>query len=162
VLSVRIEKLQETDKPQVLALLRQVNMHHVPSPEMPRISWENYFVARMNGRVVGFCGYRILSDTEAKTELMAVDRACRGMGLGLQLQALRMREMARRGVKTLITNCDLPESIAWYKKHFGYEEIGRLKKEHEFGSPDIGYWTTLRVDLERWSASGKDEQDERP
>ncbi len=147
-----IEKVQEADKPSIMALLKQVNMHYVPSREMPQINWETYSVARMNGRVVGFCGYKILSDTEAKTELMAVDKDCRGLGLGLKLQAFRMSEMARQGIKTLITNCDLPESIAWYKKHFAYQEVGMLKKEHEFGSPDIDCWTTLQVDLERWAA----------
>lgn len=147
-----VEKIDEADKPQVMALLKQVNMHHVPSPEMPEITWENYYVVRLDGRVAGFCGFKILSDTEAKTELMAVDNVCRGLGLGLKLQAFRMREMARRGIKTLTTNCDLPASIAWYKKHFGYAEVGRLKKEHEFSSPDIDHWTTLRVDLEQWAA----------
>jgi ribosomal protein S18 acetylase RimI-like enzyme len=155
-----IEKLQESDKPEVMALLKQVNMHYVPSPEMPQITWENYSVVRMKGRVVGFCGYKILSDTEAKTELMAVDRECRGLGLGLKLQTFRMEEMARRGIRTLTTNCDLPESIAWYKKHFGYEEVGRLKKEHEFSSPEIDCWTTLRVDLEKWSKEGRKVSDE--
>jgi hypothetical protein len=33
--SVTIEKLQEEDKPQVMALLEQANMHYIPSPEMP-------------------------------------------------------------------------------------------------------------------------------
>ncbi|MEZ4601671.1 MAG: GNAT family N-acetyltransferase [Syntrophotaleaceae bacterium] len=155
-----IEKIREEDKPQVMALLKQVNMHHVPSPEMPEINWENYVVIRREGRVVGFCGYKILSDTEAKTELMAVDKSCRGLGLGLKLQAFRMMEMARRGIRTLTTNCDLPDSIAWYKKHFGYEEVGHLKKEHEFGSPDIDYWTTLRVDLEKWARTGMAVKDE--
>jgi ribosomal protein S18 acetylase RimI-like enzyme len=150
-----IEKIQEADKPQVMALLKQVNMHYVPSPEMPKITWENYSVIRLNGRVVGFCGYKILTDTEAKTELMAVDGECRGMGLGLKLQAFRMQEMARRGIRTLTTNCDLPESIAWYKKHFGYVEVGRLKKEHEFGSPEIDCWTTLQVDLEKWQETSE-------
>ncbi|ABA90143.1 N-acetyltransferase, putative [Syntrophotalea carbinolica DSM 2380] len=151
-----IEKIQEADKPQVMALLKQVNMHYVPSAEMPEISWENYFVVRMKGRVVGFCGYKILSDTEAKTELMAVDRDCRGLGLGLKLQTFRMKEMACRGIKILTTNCDLPKSIAWYKKHFGYEEVGRLKKVHEYSAPDIDCWTTLRVDLEKWARQSRE------
>lgn len=154
-MGVAIEKLRDSDKPQVMTLLKQVNMHDVPSPEMPEISWENYAVIRMDGKVVGFCGYKVLSDCEAKTELMAVDKACRGMGLGVKLQTYRMEQMARRGIKTLITNCDRPESIAWYMKHFGYEKVGKLKKEHEFGAPDIDCWTTLQVDLEKWAEDFK-------
>jgi N-acetylglutamate synthase-like GNAT family acetyltransferase len=150
--SVTIEKLQEEDKPQVMALLEQANMHYIPSPEMPSISWGNYFVARLDGQVVGFAGYKMLSATEAKTELIVVDKRCRGTGLGIKLQARRMEEMVAHGAQSLITNCDLPESIEWYKKHFGYQEVGRLKKEHEFGNSGIDSWTTLRVDLRQWAA----------
>ncbi len=150
-MNIVIEALVESDKPEVMRLLEKANMHHIPSIEMPEITWENYTVARLDGRVVGFAGYKIVSETEAKTELMVVDPVCRGRGIGLQLQTVRMEKIATRGVRTLITNSDLPASIAWYKKHFGYEEVGRLEKEHEFGSPDIHYWTTLRIDLKRWA-----------
>lgn len=151
-MSVTIEKLQEEDKPQVMALLEQANMHYIPSPEMPSISWGNYFVARLDGQVVGFAGYKMLSATEAKTELIVVDKSCRGTGLGIILQTRRMEEMVAHGAQSLITNCDRPEIIEWYKEYFGYQEIGRLKKEHEFGDSSIDSWTTLRVDLRQWAA----------
>jgi hypothetical protein len=59
--------------------------------------------------------------------------------------------MLQRGVKKLVTNTDIPETIEWYKKNFGYKEIGTLKKFHEFGDPTIDYWTTLEVDLIEWN-----------
>lgn len=155
-MDVVIEKLKEADKAAVMELLKQANMHAIPSVEMPSITWGNYVVACLNGRAVGFAGYKILSETAAKTELMVVDRVCRGMGIGLQLQTFRMEQMVSLGIRTLITNSDLPASIAWYKKHFGYEEVGRLEKEHEFGSPDIDYWTTLQVDLKQWAERRKE------
>ena len=64
----------------------------------------------------------------------------------------RLEAMAAKGVKKVTTNADLPETIAWYKKHFGYREVGKLKKVHEFGDPDIDCWTTLEMDLEAWAA----------
>jgi ribosomal-protein-alanine N-acetyltransferase len=151
-MSILIEKAKEADRPRIFELLEQANMHRVPSPEMPELTYERYFVARLDGRVVGFCGYKILSPTEAKTELMVVDNACRGLGIGLLLQTRRMEDMVSRGIETVTTNADLPATIAWYKKHFGYKEIGKLKKLHEFGDPAIDHWTTLRCDLRAWDA----------
>lgn len=147
---VVIEKALPEDRPRIFELLEQANMHHVPSPEMPEVSWDNYFVARLDGEVVGFSGYKVLSDTEAKTELMVVDRRCRGMGLGFKLQERRMEDMLERGVEKLTTNADLPATIAFYKKYFGYREVGKLDKVHEFGAPDINQWTTLQTDLRAW------------
>ena len=146
-----MKSMKDADRPEVMRLLELANMHDIPSVEMPAVSWLTYTVARMNGRVVGFAGYKVLSETEAKTELMVVDPVCCGLGVGMQLQTIRMNEMAAMGIQTLTTNSDLPASIAWYKKHFGYQEVGRLKKEHEFGSPEIDFWTTLRVDLKQWA-----------
>ena len=71
----------------------------------------------------------------------------RGHGIGVQLQRHRMEVMRRCGTQILTTNSDLPETIEWYKTHFGYREVGRLKKLREFGAPDIDYWTTLEVEL---------------
>ena len=154
-MSLIIEKSRPEDRPRIFELLEQANMHNIPSPEMPEVTWENYFVAHLDGEVVGFCGYKVLSPTAAKTELMVVDRKCRGMGVGYKLQERRMEDMLARGIRTLTTNADLPPSIAFYKKHFGYREVGTLDKIHEFGDPDIDHWTTLEVDLVEWDANRK-------
>ncbi len=122
-------------------------MHYVPSQEMPELTYENYYVALADGCIVGFCGFKILSDTEAKTELMVVDPEFRGHGVGAKLQRHRMEVMRGMGIQKLTTNSDLPGTIEWYKTHFGYREVGRLKKLHEFGSPDIDYWTTIEAEL---------------
>jgi ribosomal-protein-alanine N-acetyltransferase len=148
--AIVIEPAREGDVPAMLELLKTANMHYIPSEEMPELDWRMYFVARSGGRVVGLAGYKILSPGEGKTTLMVVHPDCRGQGTGLQLQARRLREMARLGVQTVTTNCDQAKTIAWYKEHFGYEEIGHLAKVHQFGDPDIGQWTTLRMDLAEW------------
>jgi len=134
-------------------------MHQVPSLEMPQITYENYFVAKDGGDIVGFCGYKILSPTEAKTELMVVDRNYRGHGIGYALQERRMEDMLEKGIRTLTTNTDLPATIAWYKKHFGYREIGKLEKLHEFSDASIDHWTTLQTDLVQWDASRPKHED---
>ena len=81
---------------------------------------------------------------------MAVDPAYRRYGLGMRLQTARLRAMAALGATTVVTNADRPVTIAWYKKHFGYRQIGTIPKVHEFGDPDVHEWTTLEMDLEAW------------
>jgi ribosomal-protein-alanine N-acetyltransferase len=67
--------------------------------------------------------------------------------------------MLDKGVRTLTTNADLPASIAWYKKHFGYREIGKLNKLNEFGDPHIDHWTTLQTDLHVWDANRRQKEE---
>jgi len=146
-MEVVIEKARPEHRDAIFGLLETANMHYIPSAEMPELTYDNYYVALGEGRVVGFCGFKILSETEAKTELMVVDPNLRGHGIGFRLQKHRMDIMRARGIKTLTTNSDLPATIQWYKTHFGYREVGRLKKVHEFGCPGIDHWTTLQVEL---------------
>lgn len=147
---IEIRRATEGDVPGMMALLEIANFHHIPSPEMPELDYRYYFVATDGERLVGLAGYKIVSPTEGKTQLMVVDPECRGLGLGLRLHTARVRAMAKQGVKTVITNADLPKTVGWYKKHFGYREIGTLKKVHEFGDPGIDSWTTLEMDIEGW------------
>jgi N-acetylglutamate synthase-like GNAT family acetyltransferase len=148
-----IEKAAAEDLNAIMGLLKLANMHYIGSPEMPALTYENYFVARAAGKVVGFAGYKILSPDKAKTELMVVDPDCRGLGIGLALQTRRMEDMLAKGIRMLTTNTDLPATIEWYQKHFGYRKIGTLKKVNEFGDPGIDQWTTLEVDLVQWNDS---------
>jgi len=151
-----IEKAKEENKQDIFRLLKQANMHYIPSEEMPSLTYENYFVAKDDdGNVVGFSGYKTLSEHNAKTELMVVDTHVRGHGIGYALQVRRMEDMLHKGIWILKTNTDLPASIYWYKKYFGYKEIGNLKKIHEFGDPDIDEWTTLQVNLIIWDKERK-------
>lgn len=149
-MNVSIEPASEKDIPAILEIMKTANMHYIPSPEMPEIDWKCFFVAKVNGKIVGAAGYKILSPTEAKTTLMAVHPDYQRHGIGKALQERRMQTLVEQGIRTLITNADVPETITWYKKHFGYKEIGKLKKMHEFGRPDVDEWTTLQTDLIEW------------
>jgi len=149
--NVIIRKAKEGDKPRIMELLKMENMHYIPSKEMPELTYDTYFVALVYKKIAGFCGYKILSGDKAKTELMVVDPKYRGLGIGIKLQTKRMRDMFEKGIKTLTTNSDIPASIEWYIKHFGYKKTGELKKIHEFGNPNIDKWTTLQVDLIEWN-----------
>ncbi len=147
---VTIEPAAPGDWPEIMAVLKTVNMHHVPSPEMPEFDLACAFVARLDGRVVGVAGYKVLSPVAAKTTLLAVLPEVRGHGIGRLLQERRMDALAQLGVRTLTTNADRPETIAWYEKHFGYRRVGTLAKLHSFGREDIHEWTTLETDLTCW------------
>jgi ribosomal-protein-alanine N-acetyltransferase len=145
-----LRRARQEDMPNMLKVLKSANMHHIPSEEMPELNWSCCFIAELAGEVIGMCGYKILTESEAKTTVMAVLPAFHGWGVGNALQSRRMEELKRKNIRFLTTNADRPEVIAWYKKHFGYKEMGSLAKIHEFGRPDINRWTTLRTDLSTW------------
>lgn len=145
-----IEKACPADLPGILEVMRFFNMHHVPSAEMPALDLDRFFVARLDGKIVGAGGYTMLSPTEGKTTLLGVNPELSGLGIGKALQVARIETMYALGAQTVTTNADIPDTIAWYKKHFGYREIGRLKKIHSFGLEHVDHWTTIRMDLVRY------------
>ena len=145
-----VERAQPEDLDEILRVMQHWNMHRIPSPEMPHLDLDRMFVARVDGRIVGAAGYELLSPARGKTTLMGVAPDFLGTGIGKALQDERLRAMATAGAKTVTTNADRPASIRWYKKHYGYREVGTLKKLHSFGSEEIDSWTTLEMDLEGW------------
>ncbi|MGQ0614132.1 MAG: GNAT family N-acetyltransferase [Planctomycetaceae bacterium] len=145
-----IEPALAGDREAILAVMRPWNMHHVPSREMEELDAESFFVARVEGRVVGAAGWKILSQTRAKTTLLGVLPEFARHGIGAALQEERLRAMARVGVTTVVTNADRPEVVAWYERRYGYRKVGSLKKVSPFGHQEIDRWTTLELDLEAW------------
>jgi|GEM_PF-9324 len=146
-IDVTIRKAASDDYQGILDVMRPWNMHHVPSPEMPEIDMNCFFVAVRGKEIVGASGYAIQSDGTAKTTLLGVLPAFNGTGIGKELQLARMREIHTLGVRSLVTNADRPEVIAWYQRNFGYRPIGYVKKVMSFGDPDLDQWTTLQTDL---------------
>ncbi len=148
-----IEKARPDELAAVLAVMEPWNMHHVPSAEMGELDLNCFFVARLDGAIIGAAGYRILSATEGKTTLLGVLPEHSRLRVGAMLQEARLRAMLDAGVKTVTTNADRPSVIRWYKMSFGYSEVGTLQKLHSFGHPDIDHWTTLELDLTAWGLS---------
>jgi 3-keto-5-aminohexanoate cleavage enzyme len=143
-----IEPAKKDDRDGILAVMRPFNMHNVPSVEMEELDISCFFVARMQGRIVGAAGYKLLGPGQGKTTLLGVLPECSGMGIGKDLQHRRMEVMRSKGVRTLTTNADRPDTILWYKKHYGYRQVGTLKKLCSFGLENVDHWTTLQTDLE--------------
>jgi ribosomal-protein-alanine N-acetyltransferase len=142
-----IRPARPDEGPAILEVMRPWNMHHVPSAEMESLDLNCFFVAEMDGIIIGASGYKLLGPGQGKTTLLAVLPEYLGSGAGAALQLRRMEAMAALGVHTVTTNADRPETIAWYKSRFGYIEVGKLSKIHDFGRSDIGHWTTLQCDL---------------
>lgn len=147
-------RARSADRDAIFRVLAFANFHRVPSPEMPKLDLADVFVAEMGGVIVGVAGYALLGDGRGKTTLMAVDPAFRRYGIGSRLQVLRMRAMREAGCRSVTTNADLPDTIAWYKRNFGYREVGTLAKVHEFGDPQRDHWITLECDLDAWVDRG--------
>ena len=160
---IRIEKARADDMAGMLAVLQTANMHHVPSEEMPELDWRCCFVARAGERVVGMSGYKMLSETVGKTTL---DGGRPRLPTLRPWDATPDRASARHGAlwarRRVVTNADRPVTIAWYKKHFGYRQIGTDPKVHEFGDPDVHEWTTLEMDLEAWMQRERAEEQDSP
>ncbi len=146
-----IEKARSDDRHAILQVMEQWNMHHIPSVEMEELNIACFFVARSSsGKVIGAAGYKILSKSRGKTTLLGVYPEISGLGIGKALQLARFEAMHKAGVKKVTTNADRPETIIWYKKHFGYYEIGREKKQCSFGLESVDHWTTLETDLDKF------------
>lgn len=133
--------------PDIIELMRPYNMHHIPSPEMGELDYKCFIVAEQNGQLIGAAGYTFLANDTGKTTLMAVRPDCARFGLGKELQTRRMQILRSLGCVKIITNADRPDTIAWYKRNFGYREIGKLPKIHSFGLEDVSEWTTIEADL---------------
>jgi ribosomal-protein-alanine N-acetyltransferase len=142
-----IRPARRDEGPAILEIMRPWNMHHVPSPEMESLDLNCFFVAEMDGVMIGASGYKVLGPGQGKTTLLAVLPEYLGTGAGSALQVKRLEAMATLGVHTVTTNADRPETIAWYKSRFGYREVGKLAKIHDFGRSDVDHWTTLQLDL---------------
>ena len=164
----KIRKAQQNDLKGMMLILEMANFHHIPSPEMPELEIDKFFVAEIvahetldmdTQRIVGLSGYKITPDGQGKTTLMAVDPVMRGGGVGTALQIVRLEAMYALGANKVTTNADLPQTIAWYKKHFNYYEVGSLAKEHVFGNPEIDHWTTLKMDLKGWVEAREKKKD---
>ena len=146
-LPILIDNARADEASAILEIMKHWNMHHVPSPEMKELDMDRFYTARIDEKIVGAAGYEILSQDIGKTTLLSVLPEYNGRGIGSLLQHARCVAMYELGIKRVITNADLPKTIAWYQKRYGYRIVGKLKKLVPFGSPDIDSWTTLELDL---------------
>ncbi|MBK8121226.1 MAG: GNAT family N-acetyltransferase [Sulfuritalea sp.] len=150
---VRIRKMRDEDLPACMAILESWNMAprppsgDTPKPERTGIDVANGFVAEVDGRIVGTCGYIVHSPECAETASLAVDRSFKGGGVGFLLQSARLDEMRRRGIRRVRTETDRPETIRWYVERFGYRIVGTTPKKHAFSLEDVDCWTVLELDL---------------
>lgn len=142
-----VERAVENEMDDMLGVLEHFNMHHIPSLEMDTLDINHFYIAKVDGKVVGVAGWKILEDGKGKTTLMGVIPEYSGLGIGKKLQHMRMEVLFRNGCKVVITNADRPETIVWYKKHFGYHEVGKLPKLCSFGLESVHEWTTMECDL---------------
>lgn len=145
-----IEKANSCQRKEFLNILRYWNMHHIPSVEMEDFNFECYYVAKVENKIVGLSGYKILNKEQGKTTLLVVLPEYLGSGIGKALQLKRLEVMYKKGIKSVITNSDRKETIVWYKKHFEYKEIGKIKKLISFGENNVDYWTTLEMNLDEY------------
>ncbi len=147
---MKIRKAHQSERKEILSVMKHWNMHHVPSKEMEELDLNCFFVATEENKIIGASGYKLISSTVGKTTLLGVLPGNKGKGVGRLLQDARLEAMYGLGIKKVITNADRPETIKWYKKNYGYYEIGSIKKVASFGDDSILAWTTLEMNLEEY------------
>lgn len=144
-----IEQANLKDRDEILKVLKFWNLHNIPSKEAEDIDFSTYFIAKINDKIVAGAGYKIISKTEAKTRLLAIYPDLQGSGIGKALQDYRLNLLYKKGIKTIYTYSDRDEIILWYKKNYGYREIGRHDKVASHGA-NISYSIILELDLEEY------------
>lgn len=147
---IKIRKANKQDRACILKVMESWNMHHVPSLEMEELDLSCFFVATVDAEIVGASGYKLLPNEKGKTTLLGVLPQFNNHGIGKLLQEERLKAMYEKGVRQVITNADRPSTIKWYKKNYGYHEIGRIKKNSSFGDDSIDFWTTIEMNLEKY------------
>ncbi|MCF6310498.1 MAG: GNAT family N-acetyltransferase [Sulfurimonas sp.] len=120
-----ISKAVPQDRDDILRVLEPWNFHRIPSPEAEEIDFSCFFIAKIDNKIVGVAGYKILSKDEGQTRLLAVYPEFQGSGVGKALQDTRLETMYKLGIKKIFTYPDRSEIILWYKKNYGYKEIGK-------------------------------------
>lgn len=147
---VVIRPMEPADVDAAMGILDRWNMAPTPErddAERSGIIVENAFVAELDGRIVGTAGWFALDAETAETASLAVDPACRGLGIGARLQEERLASMRRRGFRKVRTETDRPATIRWYIEKFGYRRVGTNPKKHDFSLPDVDEWTVLELEL---------------
>ncbi len=149
-MSYLIRKMKDKDLTEAYALLEKWNM--APMPDNPNaersgIEVNHAFVAIKDNKIVGMSSYFLLSEDVAETASLAVDPEYKGLGLGFKLHEARIQEMKERGIKKVHTETDRPETIQWYKDKFGYKEVGKNPKKHNFSLLEVDEWTILELEL---------------
>lgn len=146
----KIENALPQDRDEIINVLMPWNLHHIPSPEADEIEFSCFFVAKVQGKIVGVSGYKLLGDNAGRTRSLAVYPEFQGTGIGKVLQDTRLEAMYSAGVTKVYTDIDRPETILWYKKHYGYKEIGQRKKRSKHGSLDTDFAAILELDLDMY------------
>jgi 3-keto-5-aminohexanoate cleavage enzyme len=156
IVEIIIRKMETADMDAAIRVLEEWNLGLLsPVPADPEtgsdsIDIENSFVALDGEAVVGVASYIVWSEGLAETVSLGVDSRYRGTGIGYRLQMARLEEMKKRGIKTVLTETDRPETVNWYIRKFGYSITGKRRKKHPYSLPDVDYWTVLELDLDHF------------
>ena len=144
---IDVSRPVESQWPEILAVLKTANFHHIGSEEMAEFPLTDCFVATGYGTVRAGGGYRILSDTEAKTTLLAADPEFAHLGLGKMLQTTRLDHLRAIGIRRVTTNPDDPRVARWLQRRFGFKPTGEtVAKVADFGRAEADAWISLAVD----------------
>lgn len=153
-MTITIRKMQLSDTVRVLELLTRWNIaprpptQDIPHPERSELSVENSHVALDGECIIGVCSFIQHSTTLAEGASLALDPAYRGRHVAEKLLLAGRRTMYMRGIRTVRSESDRPETIRWLVGRMSYRIVGTAPKRHAFGLTAVDHWTVLELDLE--------------
>lgn len=153
-MAITIREMRQSDYEQVILLLAHWNIapvspsSEIPHPERSQLIVENTLVAVDGERIVGVRSFIQHSPILGEGASLALDPAYRNQGIGMQLVRAGHRIMRARGIRTIRSEADRPETIRWLVEHVGYHIIGTVPKRHAFGLTEVDHWTVLELDLD--------------
>uniref|UniRef100_Q3ARY1 N-acetyltransferase domain-containing protein n=1 Tax=Chlorobium chlorochromatii (strain CaD3) TaxID=340177 RepID=Q3ARY1_CHLCH len=142
-----IKQATVSNRKDFLKILQCWNMQNGFLHDETELDYSNFFIAEVNNQVVGMAGFMPIDGERYRTRLLAVYPEFRGTEIGKALQDRRLEEMYKRGAKIVETSVDNLEMKHWYKKHYGYTEIYKTKKEYEISFIDVDVVDVLYLNL---------------
>ncbi len=95
---------------------------------------EGFMVLEHEGRIMGFVFGILLSRSDARLLMLAIDPTMRGRGLGVVLYREFQRECALKGVRNITLEVRVSNAIAihFYEK-LGFQVTGRVSRYYSNG-----------------------------
>lgn len=119
-----IRRATVADTQSILKIIKNLDIDRNSPVDESAIDIDFFYVAEVNGEVIGISGYKFLGPKAAVTTFLGVLPEYKGKGIGYELQAKRVAAVKSLNCNTLYTATPTRESADWYIKNFNYVEIG--------------------------------------
>lgn len=105
---------------------------------------DNYFIARINNKPIGACGYHITAENEGRISWTFIHPSFKGKGVGKALVCHCLEMIERHPVNKIIV---WTSNLSWkFYEKFGFI-LKTIKKDHWAKGIDLYYMETEKKDI---------------